>query len=107
MEMVNTNMGFNGYKMRIIKRILKSLPTQDDYAFHIIGMCRQKFGITAQVYGRSDCDAFLGYDMSDEDWETIKSSEEWLELDESCSDIDLVQAALANISDYWADIQAF
>jgi hypothetical protein len=107
MDIISTKTGINGFKMRLIQRIIRTLPEQDDYGFVLVDMCRKKFGFTAQVYGRSDCDSYLGYDMTDEQWKSIRSSEEWAELDESCSDIDLVQAALGNIDTHWEQAQAF
>lgn len=107
MDIIDTNIGINGFKMRIINRLIRSLPVQDDYAYTIVGHLRRHFGITAQVYGRADVDSILSREISDTEWMLVRESPSWLALDESMSDIELVYDACAEIDDYIAENLAF
>jgi len=98
MNIINTYDGINGLKMRIIRRLIRSLPIHDDYAFVIIGLCRARFHVVAEVYGRSDVESYLGRPLTDGEWDKVRGSQEWQDLDESMYGYDILRDAVhANV----------
>lgn len=97
MRIINTTEGISGFKMRIISRLIRSLPVHDDYAFSLMAVLRKHFGIEGNVYGRSDVDSIIGRDITDDEWTFIQSTSSWLELAEACEDISFVVDACAEL----------
>lgn len=98
-DIVDVKHGINGLKTKIIRWLINRLPHQDDYAFSIVEMCRTHFNVTAEVYGRTDVEAYAGRKITDEEWAVVRGTEAWRELSDTSDNYALVVDAWEEATD--------